>query len=539
MDELRERDLADALSGDKVLMMGANPERCFCHLNGYKVKDATARKTLEGGLSMGDIKVSSVLCKNLFDEDRWFKELSKVSDTAISKEVVDGVEYIKFMPYGICEYQYMLGEFKENTQYTISALARKYDNTELVSTGFYFVYTDGTQSFKFVNNTLEEYLLTLTSDPGKTISYIRLGYAYDNHVLMRNIQLEEGNIGTDYVKHFEIATKGDASTGRIEGYYQKDIPIRDVLWGQDTNFENLVTNEDTINGFKELIEEVIKDDIKNPIIMINNSLDSYVDEESGNTVELPSPRKLTLTHLHSFVSDDGFTYYGLDGHADYIHGSTDVDEDIETVNLEEFSVLISGSWEGASYTVNDLKFYASNRRLVSKKYLTDKLESVGGSEGFYFAHTDEALIDPSSTSQKTITNTNVINAVSGAIFKHFYDDNGVHQESGFRENFAFYLSCNPSNRGHVASGCLFDRIKVTNKGQWYTLYGHIINGLELIEVTMDIQGSWSSDGTYKNTSLKIKCSRIETPTQTYHLATKSYVDAQIQALRTELSGTTE
>lgn len=535
MDELRERDLADALSGDRVLMMGASPERCFCHLNGYKVKDATARKTLEGGLSMGDIKVSSVLCKNLFDEDRWFRELSNANADCMRKETIDGVEYFRITPFGVHAYEFMKGEFKENTQYTITAKVRKYDNVTELSSGFYVVYTDGTNSFKFVSNTLEEHDLVLTTLPNKTVDYIRLGYAYDNDVLIRNIQLEEGNEATDYVKYFEVATKGDGSTGGIKGYYQKDIPIRDVLWGQDANFENLVTNEDTINGFKELIEEVIKDDVKNPIIMINNSLDSYVDEESGETVELPSPRKLTLTQLTSFVSDD-FTYYQLDGHANYLHGSTDVDEDIETVNLEEFSVLIGGNWDDTSFIISDLKFYASNRRLVSKKYLTDKLEGVGGSEGFYWYHVNDTFLKPESNTN--VWNTGLNEVLGNALFKHYFNPDGTHKASGYRENFAFYLSCNPSNNGPLYGACLFTNIEIVNAGSWYYLYGHNYKGGELVEVKMSVQGS-KSDGTFAISKMQVQCTKSITPTQDYHLANKAYVDAQIQALRTELSGTTE
>ena len=54
-----------------------------------------------------------------------------------------------------------------------------------------------------INKTLEEYTYYLTSAPNKTIDYIRLGYTVNNYVLMREIQLQEGTIPTEYEPYQE------------------------------------------------------------------------------------------------------------------------------------------------------------------------------------------------------------------------------------------------------------------------------------------------------------------------------------------------
>jgi hypothetical protein len=139
--------------------------------------------------------------KNLFDSEDWYTTLNSINSTNMTKEVVNGIEYYKIRPNGIYNYQYMLGEFKENTQYTISCKARQYEYQARNSTGFVFMYTDGTSSNNYVRQTTTEYDYEVTSLPNKTISYIRLGYAYNDYVLFRDIQMEESIEKSSYEEY--------------------------------------------------------------------------------------------------------------------------------------------------------------------------------------------------------------------------------------------------------------------------------------------------------------------------------------------------
>lgn len=146
---------------------------------------------------------------NIFDSENWYETFHNINPNDMLKTTIDGIEYYKFRPNTIWNIPYMKGQFKENTQYIFSAKARQFDNVQYFSTGIVFVYTDGTSTSLLINKTLEEYTYYLTSAPNKTIDYIRLGYAVNNYVLMRNIQLQEGTESTNYTPYQESITNID------------------------------------------------------------------------------------------------------------------------------------------------------------------------------------------------------------------------------------------------------------------------------------------------------------------------------------------
>ena len=141
---------------------------------------------------------ATVTGKNLFDSEDWYTTLNNIKTESMMKEVVDGIEYYKFKPDAIYNYQYMMGNFKENTQYILTCKARQYENTGHRSTGFIFCYTDGTSTSVPINTTTTEYDYKIVSDIGKTISYISLSYFYNEYVLARDIQLLEDTVATEY-----------------------------------------------------------------------------------------------------------------------------------------------------------------------------------------------------------------------------------------------------------------------------------------------------------------------------------------------------
>jgi len=136
--------------------------------------------------------------KNLFNSESWYNALSNIDNTAITKEVVNNIEYYKFRASNatIRNYEFMSGKFKQNTQYTISIKALRYNNTS-TSTGFRLVYEDDTYDAIYVNSTTETNFV-LTSKVDKTLKYIGLSYADSNYVLVRDIMLNEGTTALPY-----------------------------------------------------------------------------------------------------------------------------------------------------------------------------------------------------------------------------------------------------------------------------------------------------------------------------------------------------
>ena len=140
---------------------------------------------------------------NLFDSENWYQTLHNINPNDMLKTTINGIKYYQFRPNTIWNNPYMKGQFKANTQYTFSAKARQFDNINNYSTGIVFVYTDGTTTSLFINKTLEEYDYNLTSEPNKTIDYIRISYAINNYVLMRDLQLVEGSSSKPYEPYGE------------------------------------------------------------------------------------------------------------------------------------------------------------------------------------------------------------------------------------------------------------------------------------------------------------------------------------------------
>ena len=150
--------------------------------------------------SVGDIK-------NKFDVNKWYEFLRSFSTKYVEKTEVDGTSCIYYSPRGGSNGKpYMSGQFKPQTQYILSFRAKGIVGTG-VSTGFKFVYTDGTGSTIYVKNDSTWNSYTLKSNLGKTISHIETTYSYSQGCYFdeNSIQLEEGNIATEYVAYGKYA----------------------------------------------------------------------------------------------------------------------------------------------------------------------------------------------------------------------------------------------------------------------------------------------------------------------------------------------
>lgn len=166
----------------------------------YETK-LTTENPIPVSSDIGTVEVK-IDAKNKFDQENWYNTLRAIKSASISKVTVNGQVWYKFWPDGIYTNEYMKGQFKENTQYTLSCKARKYQQSDTAnySSGLSFMYTDGTREYKLIENTLEEYDYILTSQEGKTIDYIWLPFEYCNWHLVRDIQLEEGTVNSAFTK---------------------------------------------------------------------------------------------------------------------------------------------------------------------------------------------------------------------------------------------------------------------------------------------------------------------------------------------------
>ena len=119
--------------------------------------------------------------KNLFD-------IEKTLSISGKHTVALGDGSLQFQQSGTRTYLTISGgTFKENTPYTV-----RYDKVS-GQCGLYFIYTDGTEGEKVLNNS--------TSNPNKTLKYLRNDYSDGSTSIIKNIQIEEGYVTTTYEDH--------------------------------------------------------------------------------------------------------------------------------------------------------------------------------------------------------------------------------------------------------------------------------------------------------------------------------------------------
>ena len=143
----------------------------------------------------GNVKITSCN-KNLFNIDN-FMNYYNLTETGTDGEY----DYIEYTTESRENNKFMQGQFKENTQYTISFIARQETTKQGVTTGFVIMHTDGTRIEKTINNDEIWTNYVITSITNKTIDYIAMSYYYSGTVWLSDIQLEENNIKTDYIKN--------------------------------------------------------------------------------------------------------------------------------------------------------------------------------------------------------------------------------------------------------------------------------------------------------------------------------------------------
>ena len=146
--------------------------------------------------------------KNLFDYTAFCNEYNavntnnsnyhaKLNDTFLEEEC------FSIPIWNYTDFKYLNNYlFKENTQYVLKCeMAMEYgNNASLTASSILIFYTDGT--FTSIRTTLynnQFVTATVVTDANKTVDYIRMNnVALNFRVYIKNIQLEEGEVATEY-----------------------------------------------------------------------------------------------------------------------------------------------------------------------------------------------------------------------------------------------------------------------------------------------------------------------------------------------------
>ena len=239
---------------------------------------------------------NTVTGKNLFDTQGWYNWLRTFTTTYVTKTEVDGVSCIFYRPNVTYDKQYMKGQFKENTQYTISFRAKGIVGTG-VSTGFKFVHTDGTYNIKAVANKVEWDSYTLVSSANKTVDHIEMVYNYAQGCYFdeNSIQLEEGAAATEYEPYSE-SYAGDKTKNLIPyPYYESTKTVNGITF--TNNGDGTITANGTAT--KLTVYKILP---SNP--------ETFVDYPAGKYIFSGCPSGGSLsTYCINFAASSTFTGY--------------------------------------------------------------------------------------------------------------------------------------------------------------------------------------------------------------------------------------
>jgi hypothetical protein len=358
------------------------PEKCFCHLGEYKVKDADAQAKLDGRKSIGNINVSSIKSKNLFDLDKI--EVGRPQHAVTSQKL--GKNKIIFSVSSEMKYSHgylYINGLEKNTDYTFSA---KYTNSNESIETLWISVMDNPITETIINGPFNSGDFK-TFNTGDKTSYIIALYSTGddlgpNSATWYDIQLEKGSVATEFSEPFELATKDDllnVSGGTSEstkGFYQIDLPLgTNLVFGQgfyrDNEFPEVCNDL-----LEDLINKIRSDECKNPFITINNT--SVVNEVTNFTI-----KQIVLSHMMQDENEKMFNFYGVISPIGTPFGEVDGEQ---TQYVNESYVLLSIGYNINSDNSISLDNQVGNLAikdvsLTTKKYVDDAILNVnaGGS----------------------------------------------------------------------------------------------------------------------------------------------------------------
>lgn len=220
-EEIHENDLKDSefmgkklqmaisVTGKQVMSANNNYYMVTLDANGGKIgSSASVQKQVVCGEPYGKLPTptrrgytfAGWASKNLLDGDSLFMAISgcTISDEGYYNYLLRN-GYYKYSRDGE-----FYTDFPKNKQYTLSFTAYS-DGTGTFD--FIFAYTDGTSNHvKNFDASTTPQRYVLTSYAGKDIEHLTLSYGSNGYIFIKDIQLEEGTIATEYEPYYVINT---------------------------------------------------------------------------------------------------------------------------------------------------------------------------------------------------------------------------------------------------------------------------------------------------------------------------------------------
>lgn len=308
-------------------------DKCFCHFNGYKVKDADARAMLDGRMAMGDIRVSGIKCKNEFNVEKWVKSGNNSNYYSYSNGVLS---INKLDDRGLNKFTESEKIYLDNGTYTISC---------------------GDAQVRIYNNGTD-YPINHSGAFEVTLGYIYIKFV-SSEIITCQPMIEKGNVATEYAPYFEI---GSGS----KGFYQLELPIGMITPGENFMGDNPLPTECN-DKLQELLNTIRIDNCKSPIVVIKNT----IEKSTYQGVEIDNPIQLTLTNMRvtepSGENAGRFDFYGISDYLDSIYVSEDGQEHIR------YDAMLSVPFKlnGGSVDLTDCVGNVGLRQytLVTKEYI--------------------------------------------------------------------------------------------------------------------------------------------------------------------------
>lgn len=280
------------------------------------------------------------------------------------------------------------GEFKPNTQYTISCMAYGSNNANCGVLGFN--YTDSTSEVKAINQTTP-FKYIFTSAPGKTIQSIKVTYGSYKDTYIKDLQLEPGTKANHYTPYgttpIEMCDINDNRDKFIRNSGKNLFDESELLnvsgWSYSNNYyTGYINNLRTYmldwqpTTYKENTRYLLKFTSYGAITTGNGR---FVITYTDNTVDNISLGRTSSPETTYFITDEGKTVSRIDvdyssGHIIYITNLM-LAESSEDIPYEPYG---NGDWYLEKH-IGKETFTGANTENWNKYTTTD---SQGNTYGF-------------------------------------------------------------------------------------------------------------------------------------------------------------
>lgn len=339
-------------------------DKCFCHLNGYKVKDADARHMLSGEVGMGNIRVGSIEGKNLL-----IPNFQTQSGGGITVEytkngwLVNGEVTSNSTSFIIFNGNLPAGN------YVINGI------TGASNTTYQLVLRKNGVTHKYITNINTTF--TLDEDMEITLEL----YTYKSNGTFNNLllpyQLEKGSVATEYAPYFEIGAGASNGSGECE-IFKVFMPVDNKITNLSNGY-NVASFEGVKNGLNEFISKCKSDGNYNRILHLgigtyNNIYQSYLFTSYQKGSVSYGSNGYTERKYKCIDTDYSNSSYASSGSYTIYYELVIQEKEDGTVDVAR---LYNTSFRNISHNNTLLFTPTSDYNLVHKKYVDDLVYKSG------------------------------------------------------------------------------------------------------------------------------------------------------------------